>query len=98
MIIYGILLKFQRFKRQVPRFGNLLVNNLALNDIESLAEFLIAGTGFAPALVGKLKGIGQCSVGKRKCRGVWYRTGNVRNAVVQDAVDIICRLFVGCSM
>ena len=62
----GLLLQHQLLERHAPGLGDLFIYDLAFDDVEALAEFLVVGTCLAPAFIGKLQCVGQCSVGERK--------------------------------
>src|SRR5215475_509599 len=83
---------------QVQRLGDRLVDDMAVMDVEAVAQMRIVVAGLTPTLVRERNGEGQRGVVEGEGRGPRDTPGHVGDAVVDDAVDHIGRVGMGGGM
>ena len=80
-------LQLERLILHVPRLGDRLIGDLAVDDIESEEEGVVVLAGLPPAFVGQGEGIAQRGIAEGRRRGVGHGTRHVGHGIVEDAVD-----------
>ena len=84
--------------RKTKHIGHSLINNLSLNNIETLTKCIIVGACLSPTFICQRNGILQRGIGKGGCRGMGHCSRDICHCIMQNTIYHINGVAMGRRM